>query len=81
MRLVFEEGLFGFKFMALAVMLVLVAVVRGRIRGGLVAWLVLATLAFTPIPTTTEINGRPWGYHVTAALPLVCIAVALALIA
>ena len=65
LRLVFEEGLFGYKFMALAVMLVLVAVVRGQIRGGLVAWLVLASLMFVPIPTTgthqrTAI-GRPRG--------------------
>ncbi len=50
LRLVFEEGLFGYKFVALAVMLILLAIVRGRIRGGLVAWLALATLAFNPIP-------------------------------
>ena len=80
LRLVFEEGLFGYKFMALAVMLVLVAVVRGRIRGGLVAWLVLTSLAFTPIPTSDAINGRPWSYHVAAAFPLVCMATVLVLI-
>ena len=81
MRVVFEEGLFGYKFMALSVMLILLAIVRGWVRGSLLAWLALATLAFNPIPPTTDINGRPWGDHVASALPLAFIAVALALIA
>ena len=70
LRVVFEEGLFGYKFMALTVMLILLAIVRGWIRGRLVAWLALATLAFNPIPAGIAINARPWGEHVAAALPL-----------
>ncbi len=80
LRLVFEEGLFGYKFMALAVMLILLAVVRGRIRGRFVAWLALATLAFNPIPGGIAINARWWGEHAAAALPLACIIVVLVLI-
>ena len=81
MRLVFEEGLFGYKFMALAVMLIMLAIVCGRIRGRLVAWLVLATLAFNPIPPVISINGRSWGNHAASALPLLFIVIALVLIA
>ena len=80
MRLVFEEGLFGYKFMALAVMLVILAVVQGRVRGRLIAWLALVTLAFDPVPVGYAINARSWGYHVASALPLICIAIVLLLI-
>jgi len=80
LRLVFEEGLFGYKFMALAVMLIILAIVRGRIRGWLVAWLALATLAFNPIPPAIAINGRSWGDHAASALPLLFIVIALVLI-
>jgi hypothetical protein len=81
MRVVFEEGLYGYKFMALAVMLIMLAVVDGRLPGHLVAWLALATLAFNPIPNGLSINARLWGIHAAAALPLVCVATVLALIA
>jgi hypothetical protein len=81
LRLIFEEGLFGYKFMALAVLLVMLALVRGRIRGGLVAWLALVTLAFNPIPAGLTINARSWSDHVAASLPLACIVVVLLLIA
>jgi len=67
--------------MALAVMLIVLAVVRGRVRGRLVAWLALVTLAFNPVPVGYEINARSWGYHVASALPLICIVTAFLLIA
>ena len=44
--------------MALAVMLTLVALVEGEIRGRLIAWFTLATLAFEPSPAGTLINAR-----------------------
>jgi len=81
LRLVFEEGLFGYKFMALAVMLIILAIVRGRIRGRLVAWLALVTLAFEPIPAGLANNARSWGDHAASALPLIFIATVLVLIA
>ena len=49
-RLVFEQNLFGYYFMALAVLLLILDVVQGRIRGQLVAWLSLVVLAFDPVP-------------------------------
>jgi Glycosyltransferase family 87 len=80
LRLVFEEGLFGYKFLALGVMLLLLAIVRGQIRGRLVGWLALASLAFNPIPPALAINGRPWGDHVGSILPMACLVVVLVLI-
>jgi hypothetical protein len=74
LRLVFEEGLFGYKFLALSVMLIMLAVVRGRISGSLVAWLALTSLALNPIPGALSINGRPWGVHAAFALPKTCTA-------
>ncbi len=79
MRLVFEEDLFGYKFLALAVMLVVLDILRGRLRGQLVAWLALVTMAFNPIhlnDTTPE-----WRYHAATAIPLICMAVVLVVIA
>jgi hypothetical protein len=61
-RLVFEVNLLGYYFMAVAVMLLLVAVSRGRGGVYLVAWLALVALAFYPLP---------WGHDpLTQGLPL-----------
>jgi hypothetical protein len=54
LRLVFEENLFGYYFMAITVMLIILDVVRGRIRGTLIAWIALVTLAFDPVPWGTD---------------------------
>jgi hypothetical protein len=80
LRVVFEEGLFGYKFMGLSVMLILLAVIRGWIRGQLIAWLALVTLFFNPIPAGLAINARSWGAHAAAALPLIFIAAGLTVI-
>ena len=55
-RLVFEQNLFGYYFMALAVSLILLDVVQGRIRGQLVAWLALVMLAFDPVPWEVQLR-------------------------
>jgi len=81
LRLVFEEGLFGYKFLALAVMLVLLAIAQGEIRGRLVAWLALATVAFEPIPAGLAINARSWNDHAASSLALIFLGVVLVLIA
>jgi hypothetical protein len=47
-RLIFEVNLWGYYFMALAVLLVLLDVIRGRIRMLLLAWLTLVAIAFYP---------------------------------
>ena len=50
LRLVFEQNLFAYYFMALAASLVVLDVARGRFRGYLVVWLVLVTMAYNPAP-------------------------------
>ena len=51
-RLVFEQNLLGYYFMAVAVLLVLLDVTAGRIRIGLVAWLGLLAFAFLRVSPT-----------------------------
>ncbi len=80
LRLVFEQNFMGYYFMALAVSLVLLDVVCGRIRGQLVAWLAVMTLAFNPIPWGLTSNGSWWGLEAREDLPLVFMTVALLLI-
>jgi hypothetical protein len=77
LRLVFEQGLFGYKFMPLGVMLVVLCVVRGKRIGETLTWLVLVTLAWNPIPFGLAFNARSWGHSVAVALPLVATAVIL----
>jgi len=48
LRLIFEVGLFGYKFMAVTVVLGLLDVMRGRVRAVLVVWVVLIGVAFHP---------------------------------
>ena len=61
-RLVFDQYLYGYYFMALAVSLVLLDVIRGRISMYLVGWLCLVVLAFDLLP---------WGFDpVSTWLPL-----------
>jgi hypothetical protein len=52
-RLVFEQNLLGYYFMALAVMLVILNVLERRIRGALVAWLAGVSLVFFVSPSTS----------------------------
>jgi hypothetical protein len=47
LRLVFEDNLFSYYFMALAVILVVVDVVHGRIRQTVVAWLAMVSLIYS----------------------------------
>ena len=46
LRLVFEQQIFEYYFMALSVSLILLDVMRGRVRGTLVAWLLLVPTVF-----------------------------------
>ena len=56
--------------MALAVSLLLLDVVGGRIRGELVAWFGLLALAFDPVPWGVLSNGQMWGMNVRLYLPI-----------
>ena len=71
LRLVFEQNLFGYYFMALAVALLLLDVIGGRLRVGMVAWLALIALVFNP---------APWNFQFREYLPYALMAIALALI-
>lgn len=54
-RLVFEQQLFGYYYMALSVSLVLLCVAEGRIREPVVAWLAALSLAYNePLPSRRE---------------------------
>ncbi len=74
MRLVFEQGIFGYKFMALAVMLVTLDVVRGYMRGQLLAWVLVVTVAYNPIPYGLAINTRGWAFPVALNAPYAVLA-------
>jgi hypothetical protein len=67
-RLVFEVNLWGYYFMAVAVLLVIVDVIQGRVRVLLLVWLALVVVAFYP-------TSEPPGVFRTATplwLPLWC---------
>ncbi len=81
LRLVFEKGLFDYKFMALAVMLIVLAITQRRITGRLVVWLALVPLAFNPVPTGLAVNARSWGFDATSGFEVACILAGLLLVA
>jgi hypothetical protein len=54
LRLLFEVNIYGYYFMAATVALILLDVIGGRIRLSLIAWLVLVTLAFPPLPWVND---------------------------
>ena len=58
MRLVFEVNLWAYYFMALAVSLVVLEAVRGRLRPTVVGWLLASTLAFDPLPGVFQSNAQ-----------------------
>ena len=86
LRLVFEQNTFGYYYMALAVTLIVLDVVDGRVRTALVAWLVMVSLTYLVGPTTTfiQLARVSWGNDAqqilapaTAALALVLLALGL----
>jgi hypothetical protein len=77
LRIVFEQGLFGYKFLALAVMLLALDVISGRIREATVVWLALVTLAFNPVPAGLAFNARSFGTPLNRDLAAIFIGFAL----
>ena len=77
-RLVFEVNLFGYYFMAVSIMMLLIDVIQGRIAGLTVGWIALTTLAFNPIPWGFASNWTTHGRTIFEALPFAFIGVALA---
>jgi hypothetical protein len=74
-RLVFEENLFGYYFMATAVSLAILDVVCGRIRGRFLAWLALDVVAFIPVHLGITSNLTSWSVQLSDAIPIVILGV------
>jgi hypothetical protein len=77
MRLVFEENLFGYYFMALAVALICVDAVSGRFRGTVITWMGLVMLGFNPIPWFVYLKWEARGINLFMALPVLFVVIAL----
>ena len=74
LRLVFEETLFGYYFMALTVALVLVDVARGHIRFATVAWITVVSFVFGVMSQPVHVFNGSWAdtaQNVTAVVILV----------
>ena len=81
LRLVFEENMFGYYYMALAVTLVLLDVVQGRIRASLIAWLAMVTVAYSEGGLGFIMWWRQWwGVDASHWFPAVVMILALLLI-
>ena len=78
LRLVFEDNLFSYYFMALAVILVLVDVVHGRIRQTVVAWLAMVTLVYSE--PTLIVWRHSWDQDARHWIPVIVMIVGLLLI-
>jgi hypothetical protein len=61
LRLVFEFSLYGYFFLGVMTMLVLIDVVEGRFRGAMLTWLAFLTVLFDPFPWGFASNGQQWG--------------------
>jgi hypothetical protein len=70
MRLVFEENLFGYYFMALAVSLLCIEALRGRLSGRVFVWMGMVMLAFNPIPWWLYLRWEARGLNLYLALPV-----------
>ena len=75
LRLIFEENMFGYYFMAVAVSLVVLDAVRGRFRGEVIAWIGLVSLAFNPVHWGLFSNWTDWARQLFEWLPPVCMAI------
>jgi hypothetical protein len=65
-RLVFEVNLWGYYFMAVAVAILMLDVLRGRLRWSYFAWLTLIMVAFRPVLGANS----SWAAESTSWLPL-----------
>ncbi len=72
----FEVNFVGYYLMAVAVALILLDVVSGRLRGSTVAWIALATAVFNPVPWEIHADGTSWGLGLYIALPITMLSVA-----
>ncbi len=80
LRLVFEQNMFGYYFMAMAVMLVLLEAIDGRLRGELLAWVAMVVVAYNAIPFGLAYNAVSWGERASILLPEIAMAIVFALV-
>lgn len=76
LRLVFEVNLYSYYFMASSVALILLDVVVGHIRGQLLAWLGLMTVAFNPEHLNLTSNLTSWAAQIYFGVPILLLAIA-----
>jgi hypothetical protein len=77
-RLVFEDNIFGYYYLALSVMLIVLDVVRGHIRETVVAWIVMVSLVYTE--STIIVWRQSWDQDARRWIPVIAGVVALLLI-
>ena len=80
-RLVFEQQLFGYYYMALSVSLVVLDVVLGRIRWSLIAWIATVSMVYLLGSDALSTLRPPWLTLLRDLIPLSVILLALLLIA
>jgi hypothetical protein len=80
LRLVFEQNLYGYYFMALAVFAVMLDSVAGRLRGVTWAWIALIAVAWNPVNPGFYSNWTTWGPSLYFELPIAILVVGLATI-
>lgn len=73
-RLVFEENIYGYYFMAFAVALVVLEVVRRRCRRSVLAWFALLAVGFEPEHVAFTSNLTSYGLNLYWAIPIVLLA-------
>ena len=78
LRLVFEDNLYSYYFLALAVILIVVDVVHGHIRQTVVAWLIMVSLVYSE--PVIFVWRHSWDQDARHWLPVVVMAVVLLLI-
>ncbi|HVA53841.1 MAG TPA: hypothetical protein VNF05_10060 [Acidimicrobiales bacterium] len=74
-RLIFEENLFGYYFMAVSVALIVLDVARGQVRGTVLAWIALVTVAFNPVHAGFLSNMTGHTLELYYALPIVVLGI------
>lgn len=71
LRLVLESNLWGYYFMPLAVMLIVLDVANHRFRRYVLVWVFVYTVRFNPFPWGFASNGQSWGTNARLDVPLV----------
>ena len=77
-RLIFEDNIFSYYFLALAVLLVVQDVIHGRIRETLVAWVAMVTLVYTE--PFIFVWRQSWDQDARRWIPIIVMVVGLLLI-